>query len=511
MGSPVSVLRGARAFARDFARDAMPKTYLWDVCDFVPEIVDATLTGRGAWRWGSNPLGGDVETGILANFLSGEQLLVQAADGNCYQIDQSSYAPTNRGGIPRGLQNPVQVFEQTVWFDKTGGQRPVSVGSTGAPTSLDPSVPATKYGVIWGGYLMTGNAPGHEDTLYFGPPGPKVSGAWDVNSFQQTANVITGLAAVRSMGLIFHASSVERLRGTIAPNTASGNLGDLTLEPLFARVGCPDARAISYWNENVIFADEHGVHITDGAVVRNLAQQGGISYYWRPLYQNHSSLAATVFLDYYIISIVRSDGLTDTLICDLNQRQWFRFSNVAAICLISSGGSTGMERIWASIQGSSRLARLGPCFFPDLTQGLAVDDNGVPVMPEFQTPWYRMSAEGRKRVRFAYLSYDARTSTATREGHPAHWRAGLEDEALEVSPLTAGAPVLDVGFIRSPQDTTYTTLGRLPSTSEYARKRLPVNKFPYGVAFQVRQSAQTSVLRIFDLALEAEPAERSRI
>jgi len=497
----------------------MPRGYLWDVCDFVPQLVDAALTGRGPWQWGSNPFGGDVESGILANFIAGEQLLVQTADGRVSQVDQNSYAVTDRGAMPRGLQNPIQVFEATVWFDRTGGVPPQVLGSSGGPTAIDASAPAAKYGTVWGGYVMTGNVPGHEDTIYFGPPGPKTSGAWDTNAaWQQTDNAITGLAALRSIGLIFHAASVERLRGTSVPSTASGDPGDLTLEPLFRHVGCPDARAIAYWNENVIFADEHGVHITDGAVVRNLAQQGSILSYWRPLYQNRTSLAATVFLDYYIISIVRSDGLNDTLICDLNVRQWFRFSNIASICMIESGGSIGMERIWASMQGTQRLARLGPCFFPDhLSQ--AVDANGVNVLPYIQTPWYRMGPESRKRIRFAYLSYDARLSGSQADVEQALFTS--EPPVMPIAPVMLqsiepaisdpAASVIDVAYIRNPSDTSYHSVGGLPSTSEYSRFRLPVRQAPYGLAFQVKQTSPTSTLRVYDFALEAQGTERSRL
>ena len=517
MGTPTSVLRGARAFARDYPRDVMPPGYLWDVVDFVPQIVDASLTGRGGWVWASNVLGGDVETGILANFLSGEQLLVQDAASRLSQIDTSSMAVTDRGAIARGLQNPVQVFEKTVWLDGSGATVPSYVASSGGPVALDPTAAKARYGTIWSGYLMVGNVPGKEDTLFFSPAGPVVTGAWDVNAFQQTSTIITGLAAIRSLGLIFHASSVERLRGTLAPNTASGDPGDLTLEPLFARVGCPDARAIAYWNENVLFADEHGVHITDGAVVRNLAQQGGISSYWRPLYQNRQTLAATTFQDYYAISITRTDGSADTLVCDLNQRQWFRFSNVKAICYIDSGGSSGMERIWASIKGSKRLGRVSPCFYPILGSTGVADADGTAVMPFVQTPWYRLGPEGKKRIRFAYLSYDARIPGTVLSASPGAWRAelGPEEGPVLASPppriTDVAAPVLSLGYIRSPQDASYTSLGNLPGTTAYQRFRLPINQFPYGAAFQISQTASTSVLRIFDFALEAMGAERSNL
>jgi hypothetical protein len=57
------------------------------------------------------------------------------------------------------------------------------------------------------------------------------------------------------------------------------------VESLFDRAGCVDPLTIAYWNDNCVFADEHGVHMTDGSVVRNIVSQGGILYYWRQLYE----------------------------------------------------------------------------------------------------------------------------------------------------------------------------------------------------------------------------------
>jgi hypothetical protein len=210
---------------------------------------------------------------------------------------------------------------------------------------------------------------------------------------------------------------------------------------------------------------------------------------------------------------VRSDGTNDTLVCDLNKRQWFRFSNIAAISKISSGGSTGMERIWAGIQGTNRLARTSACFAPTPSAGLIVDANGVNVLPYIQTPWYRLGPEGRKRTRFAYVSYDARISSL-RGGVPAEWRIPLEGEnggLPDVLVSNPAANVLDVGYLRSPQDTSYTDIGGLPSTTKYSRFRLPVRQQPYGIAFQIKQTAPTTVLRLFDFAVESWAIERSQV
>jgi hypothetical protein len=121
MGVPTSLLRGARAFASDFPRDNMPPGYLWNVVDYVPLIIDAGLTGRGGWLWGSSAMGGDAETGIYAPFSSGDKLLVQAANGRLYEVDSinSPYTATDRGAIAHAKQNPVQFVDTVVHFDST--------------------------------------------------------------------------------------------------------------------------------------------------------------------------------------------------------------------------------------------------------------------------------------------------------------------------------------------------------------------------------------------------------
>jgi len=511
MGAPTSLLGNARAFARDFARDKMTRDYLWDVVDYVPIIIDAGLTGRGGWRWGTDPLNGDVISGLLATYASGDQLILQTTAGsvyNCNPLPPGNMISLRGSSGWTSKQNPIQRYEDVIMFNALGQAPPIIIRSStfgGAPSPA----PNAAVGTVWGEYVVTGGGSGEEDTVRFSHPSNDLMSAsgWDVNSFQRTSMKVTGLGALRSVLIVFHAGSTERIRGSQPPATGTTS-DDLNLEPLFARAGCPDPKAIAYWNENLIFADEHGVHVTDGAVIRNLVSQGGILTYWRPLWQTRTSLAACTFLDYYIITLRQSSGGPVTLICDLNARQWFRFSNIDSIDYIASGGSGGMERVWAGISGTSRTARMGPCFFP-FPDGQESDDNGVAVLPVFETPWYRLAQqEGRKRVRFVYLSYDARISggltdtTKSDEGAP---------PPAPPSVLASLAPILEVSYIRSPQQTSYATLGQLPVTTEYRRFRLPVNQFPYGVAFKVRQLVPSTVTRVFDLGVEATAAERSRV
>jgi len=498
----------------------MAPGYLWDVVDFVPAIIDTQLTGRGAWLWGS-AVGAatDYEAGILAPYTAGEQNLA-AANGALYAIGADPpYALTSRGTVPVARQNPVMLFDQVIWLSGDGSQPPTIVGPTGAPIPLAvANVKNVKVGTIWGEYFVGANAPGAENTVFFAPP-DNVNQPWDPNALVQTAGAVTGLAALRTVILVYHASSIERLRGTRPP--AGTDKGDMVLEPLFKQVGTTEPKTICYWQENILFADEHGVHITDGASLRNLVQQGSISSYWRNLYNLKQSISAAVFLDYYIISIRRTDGLTDCLVCDLNNRQWFRFSNVACLSMWASGGTLGMERLWGGMINTQRAARLSTMFFPAPVTNYQLDANGVYVMPSFETPFYKLAPEGRKRIRFVYLSYDSRSAAlGLDDAIPAPADAALvTPQQFGVSPFAALVPLaapapgdlLQVGYILSPQDTNWTIAGGYPSTSRYSRYRLPVGKVPYGIAFQIKQINPSLVTRISDLAVDAHAIERSRV
>jgi len=502
LGSPISVLRGARAFARDFARDQMPPGYLWDVVDYVPAIIDAGLTGRGPWLWGSTAMGGDAETGIYAPYSTGDKLLIQATNGHLYDVGLGTpYTATDCGAIPRGRQNPVQLVDTVIALDGSSASAPKLITSpSGTPVigAIATGHKNAPLGCIYKSMLVTAAAPGELDTVRFSntnATGLTDPASYDPNSYARTSLQVTAIAALRSVILVFHAGSVERIRGATPPRSPSSG-GDMFLESLFDRAGCSDPLTIAYWNDNCIFADSHGVHMTDGSIVRNLASQGGVLTYWRSLYALKQSMCGTTYLDYYIVTVRGTDGSFNTLVCDLNRRQWFRFTNLDALCWIASESGVSMERIWAGMYGTNRLARVGPCFFPTFTTSQIQDDDGTVVLPSFDTPWYRLAQEGRKRIRFGYLSYDVRASGVA----PFDELVGL-----------AVQQILQMGYIRSPQQSTYTTLGTFPSTGGYTRYRLPLGQFPYGVAFRVQQLLPSTVTRVFDLAVEAQGAERSRV
>ena len=512
MARPTSLIKQARGFGHDWPRDRMPEGYLWDMADFVPQLLDTQLTGRGGWVYVSDASDGDIIAGIQAPFKTGERALVVSSTGRVSQVAPGG-ALTTVGTVSPPVQNPTILADRVTFLSGSGAAPSVATATASAVTiaPLPGSPPAAKYGAVYKGRLMVANFPGHEERVHFSPPLLDPAKTWDVNSWYDSSQPITALGALRSVVLLFHAGSVERLRGSKPPDTAAAEVGDFILESLFDAAGCGDSRSVAYWNDNCIFADERGVHLTDGAIVRNLISQGGLTTFWRALYNAKATLAAETYLDYYVITIIRTDGISFTLICDLNQRAWFRFTNVNALSYIRSVGI--QETLWGGRKGTSRLMSLSPCFFPPTPTNPTLDGDGAPVLPLFETPWYRLAEEGRKRVRFAYASYDVRETGA----RAMQWREGIEvpehlPEVINgVEARAAGDPILEFSFITSPQEAVYQPMGALPPTSEYTRYRLPIGRHPYGLALRCRQVAPSSVTRVFDIALQAEQEERSRL
>jgi hypothetical protein len=524
MGRPSALLQEANSFARDFPRDRMPEGYMWDMVDYVPVLLDAQLTGRGGWKWGSALHTSDFVGGVYAVFKEGDRLLVVDETGVMFSVDLTTQALSSVGSVGHIVQNPVQ-HRDFVYVPNSDGTaiKQVKLASGAFTlTDLPATAPKARHAVVYKDRLLLGNAPTQEQRVTFSPAGDPMAtvavggvpaGEWDPFSYWNTSLPLTGLAALRATVLLFHTGSVERLRGGIPPTTADP-LGDMFMEPLFDRAGCGDARTIAYWQDNCIFADERGVHFTDGATVRNLASQGSILTLWRSLWKDRSTVAADTYLDYYVITVIRTDGVAITLICDLQRRTWFRFSNIRARAYIHSLGA--QEQLWGCRQGAYRLAALSNCWFPTLTE-IERDDDGTDVLPIIETPWYRFGDEGRKRIRFAYTSYDCR-ATAPAAQTPMNWRGQPDNEGQVLDPfdenkaaVAALQQMLEVGYIRNPTDTQYVVAGRLPETVDYRRFRLPVAKHPYGLAFRVRQIAPSYVTRLYGMAVEASASERSRV
>jgi hypothetical protein len=515
MGAPTSILKNLKGFARDYPRDRMPEGLAWDIVDYVPTLLDAQATARGGWKYASQALPLTIDGGIYAPYKTGDRLFV-ISNAHLYEVSRTSpYAVTDRGLVVPVDQNPVFAGQQVLIPDGSMASAPKIITAAAPPAAptiaaAGANAPTGQYASVYKQRFMVSGGPGFEERVYFSKALDAVT-AWDVSSWWGTSLPLTGLGALRAVILLFHAGSVERIRGSAPPDsTATNPAGDFVLENLFDRAGCGDARSIAYWNDNCIFADERGCHMTDGAIVRNLISQGGLVIFWRALFRDRISLAACTYLDYYIITIVRSDGTAVTLICDLNRRAWFRFTNIKASCYIRSIGT--QEEAWAGNTTAKRLISMAETFFPS---GLTTrqDEDGTPVLPVLETAWERLSEEGRKRVRFIYASYDVRAGTGVTANDWRHVN-GYDPREEEAEPFVGDVNhMVELSYMTtvSGDPAKYVVAGALPATTEYSRKRLPVGRHPYGLALRVRGLAGADLNNIFDLGIEAASEERSRI
>jgi len=474
------LLRDITGMARDTARDRMPQGMVWDLGDWIPAFADAPLRGRGGWVFQSNALPAQAGAMVYAPYQNGDKLLVmldnnQVADVNISSVGSTLLTPT----VWPTRCNPVFYNDTVYVFHKDGTQPPVGLLYNGSAYSTQ-TLPASTsnqgaYGAIYHDRLVTAGDARDRRLVAFSKPTNPVA-VWEPTSIFRSAQPVTGLAVMRNMMLLFHKGSVERIRGTTPPDpTLSNPTGDMEMDTLFDKAGCWDARSIAYWQDNVVFADARGVHMTDGSIVRNLISQGGLLSMWRQAFNNAVSLCGSVFLDFYVCCLRTSDKPPLFLVCDLNKRTWYRFTNVDVTCMATSIGS--FERLWGTDVPNLRTNHLSAMFFPDTTV-LAQDADGKYVFTNLETGWVRGGKEGRKRIRHLYVSYDHRLAE------------GLHGNSVKVS------------FIHSPEATVWHDSRRmLRGTSEYRRLRVPVDLGAYGAAFKLTQLAPSYDLRLYDIGI----------
>jgi len=299
---------------------------------------------------------------------------------------------------------------------------------------------------------------------------------------------------------------VERIRGSIPPATDVDT--DMFVEPLTEQVGAVVAQTIIPWRENIIFADERGVFLTDGSTVRNLAELGGIGDFWRVAYGSRlaaNGVCCGTFLDYLLVTVNCVIGTRDapfTLVCDLNTRSWFRFSNFPATCYIPSESS--VEQTWAGHYVTNRIARTSKMFqdqvpppdpLPDY-----VDGNGLPVLSSFTTGFTRLDRqEGMQRLRSIFTSYH----------HESFIRDPLADGVkveYRTDPPTPEDIDLATGSV-----TGWTEAGRLPDAEEYTRKKLPVGKRGFGIMVRVSAVTASRIHRFYSLGVEQTSQDRAKV
>lgn len=492
MAEPTSIWREAKGVYQDAGRDNVPQGYVWDLIDYVPEILGAPVRQRGKWAFQSDALPNAIDGMIYANYKAGGKLLV-ANGTNLRDVPVASVGSTSVGTIPATLQDPV-FHRDRVIIPAANGTSPAKYvvwnGAAYTLTDAPASAQTGKYAAVFKDRVLLAGSIAAPTSVGFSKPGDPTL-AHDALSLIPTSLPLTGIAAQRNQILCFHAASVERIRGTIPPDsTLTDPTGDMVLDSLFDLAGCYDARSIALWNDNVIFADARGVHITDGAIVRNMAVQGGIETKWRRDFHEDTtrgpvlSLAGGVFRDLYIITIRSTSGLPITWVCDIPTRRFTRFGNVDSTAFALSVGTA--EKIYSTDNTTKKVVDLSGAFNPDRTV-VQTDGNGTNVLPVLETGWMRLGKQSAwRRVRDLFFGYETIENADT------------------------GGRVLQIDYLHSPADTTYETLGGFKHMADYLRAKLPFERRVMGFALKVTQLLPTRDTRIYDIDVWANPEEGHR-
>jgi len=523
VANATSLLGDVQGMVRDFSLDQLPKGYVWDLVDYIPRRRGAKLDGRKAWKFltASGAFSGPVSGGIHAPFAAGTSLLV-AAGSNLYQVDPSSGAAANTGSLfSSGLKmNGAMLHDRVYFADATGASVPKYVTRSGGSLTLASltglNAPKGSLIGVYKDRLLVAGDPSEPQALYFSPlepaiaGGPPTTGDWDTLSKWDTTQGITAIWPMQAQILVFHQGMIEKLRGSIPPGTDIDT--DMYLDTFSSQVGCNDPASVVGWQENVLWAAPRGVYLSDGATIRSLTSQGGISELWRQLYNQKragTGVVASVFLDLLFVSVltdwdtsVPHDLRPFTLVCDLQNRAWYRFANCGMTAAIPS--STDGEEVWWGVDGvnfastyQNRLSRFSDMLFTEpevasytllgpetlaITPADQIDGNAVPVLPQVETGFLKFGPEGVKRFRHLYVSHSTETATPTGDG----------TNKLRVSFRLRPYPYAP-----------YVVAGDIPGIDNYKRYRIRCGKSGYGITIKVEQTIPTWLSRLHDIGVEA--------
>jgi hypothetical protein len=459
--------------------------------DWVPEILQAGARIRGAWLYQStNSISPDLPDGLIYAPLSVGSRLLLAGGTNIYAIPEPTPgAAVDIGDIPATRQNPVSWRDWVVVPASNGtspGRRVYHDGANYQFADLPAGALTGRYATVWKDRAVFGNSAAYPRRVAFSKPGDPAT--WNALSVFDTTSDVTGLAQQRTQVLVFHSSSVERLRGSTPPDsTLTDQTGDMIRDSLFDRAGCYDARSIAYWNENVLFCDSRGIHLTDGAATKNLSHQGGISNLWRDAWERPVgtpplTTGAVVHRDYYIVTVRHTGYPPVTFVVDLPTRRAFTLGNIHSPCFAAATGVR--ERLFGADTRVQQVTDLTPMFDPN-PNVLQVDADGSAVLPVLATAWMPLSKEpSMKRITDLHLSYEAYA-----DGNP---------------------EVLRLAYVNAPNGADQ-TLGEFRATTKYVRKKMWVRRRLPGVAFKLTQLVATRDSRIYDLSLRAFPEEDSHL
>lgn len=476
---------------RDFNRAQMPGGSCWNLVDFIPDQLGAPLRTRGGWAYGDSGAMTSVTSikGVVyAPFSGGSKLLAVGQNGELWRFDTG---PTDVGAANVPAQNPVY-YRGKVILPNNDGTTAVKYYDGTTLGSLAGSPPAGMFAGAFKDHAMLARTSANDNRVWFSAAGDPTT--WNTSSgWLDTTGTITAIAPLKSMILVFHADSTERIRGSIPPPGT-----DFILES-FLSVGCLDAFSVASWNDRVIFANAKGVYMTDGAGWSDLTGRAGMSTYYQTQMASYTTswrLGGGVYRNHYILSINNGTSMVDTLVFNLQTGAVWRFSNFHgnAFAQVATGG---VEECYMGLANGGRVAKLSTCWSP--TSAVKKDGDATTLTPVFET----MAHTGYDRLHRRWIM-----SFGMQRWKYLYYAMWLQDYASD-------APTVTLSYATSPAPSAaYTAIGTVVGSSttfkgEGRRAITAGNKSPW-LALKVAQTGPGD-LQLHELALDFDPLERGAL
>lgn len=496
---------------RDVSRSLMPAASLWDAVDVIANY-GAPLRQRGGWKTHSASVSAAsgssatyIAAGIQATFSTSAGTestkdFCVGDDGHLYSFTDSTVTKVSTA-TRFASQNPIfhggaaasaatAVFTGLVIVTDSTLTNPPAAYDGSSYFGLHGTPPTAALGTVYKDYTVLGNgkvgSTYYPNRIWFSPPGDPDCAtssvtAWDTtDSWIDFSNAVRGLGSTRNALLVFHDTSVTRIRGSIPPPDE-----DMVVDDGLFGVGLYDPLSIATHQDTIVWAAPEGIFRTDGALLDDLTRRGGMQRYWLDLTADATSawsFAGGVHRDTYFLTVMDGSTFKDAFKIDLLTLAWTRLSNVDAKAMWSGRFGEGDELYWGR-RGADRVCRMSTIFqVGDSTY--KNDGDGDAVVWSVETGFFSVGKPGAKRIRRAFIGHD-------------------------VADYATDNPDIDVSYILTPEETSYTSAGSFTETATLQRKSLDVRKQGVGIAFMFSGSNAGDRL-LYDLEVEAWPYEQTR-
>lgn len=439
-----------RTYHRGIVRDSdIPEGGLYDAVDFLVE-QPGLLYKRGGWERHS-AAAGTTPIHWVGTIDVPQRVVAIAHNNHMYDVTSENTAlATDLGSVGfYPTENSPTDVDRIILCDGTATVAPKYVRYSPGPdalvlSNLEGSPPiASRSTVHSSGIVLGAGTNDYVDDflnrLWFEPGTADIdrvgSKVWDTTQYKDVTYPITGLASVQGYLLVFSNRHVERISGDTPPSVSNGP-GNMHLSP-FANVGCVDARSIVFADENIIFAGEEGVWLTNGSGLRSLTEKEdgtGIQSYWRSLfprfeYANHTSrqlVGGMINRDFYIICIMDQatppNGIV-TLMCHLPTQSWTKVSNFMMNSMAQGTDEEAVSELYVGEALTNYVSRASRIVYPSSTN--MSDGNGTAIQPTYTTRDIS-TGPGLKSYGFGWLSYKLTDGDASNPTLSVQAYTGLE-------------------------------------------------------------------------------------